>query len=287
MQLTERVSFKNGTLEGASIPANPSIYTDLSTIWVGPKVGIFTSVGGTGVAAGGSSTVTIYYQGQPAYGGNGWTAGAPYSGTLTPTAKLASLNSANATQGVTKTVMPSPPITFTFSPASIEIPSGSLLPVPITFTINIPTGTPAGTWLFKLEATDGRQVINEKIEVTSNPALLANYGFNITPAVPILTIAPGTQQTITFTFTNYGYTLGSFNVEALSAPAGITLSRSPDILDVPTGTPTTPGVATFTVTLTAASGAAAAQGSLNINLANTNPYNPFQNVPITGYVVLT
>ena len=38
MEMTSSCSYENGTLAGAIIPPDPSIYIDITTIWVGPKV---------------------------------------------------------------------------------------------------------------------------------------------------------------------------------------------------------------------------------------------------------
>ena len=167
MEMTERVSFENGTLEGAIIPPAGATYFSGSPYWFGPFLSKALTYTGIVANMGDGGEIMIEYQGNPAPGGGGWTSGDPYSGTLSFVAKIASESAFTKELLGYYALMPSPPITFTFSPTQLVIPSGSTTPVSVVATCHIPADTVAGVWLFRLEATDGKQVVSILVEVTN------------------------------------------------------------------------------------------------------------------------
>ena len=293
MEMTSRCSYENSTLAGAIIPPDPSIYFDISTIWVGPKVTSdlpanqlpsvgYEQAGAAIIPPGGANDVQLFFQGVSAFGGNGWTAGAPYAGTLTCEGVIASVNAANRTSGVTQTKQPTPPITITFDTDTLDIPSGDTLPRSTTATISIPADTPAGTWLFHLKGTDGKQTLTQKLLVECNPAAPSASGLTLTPMASAVPIVSGTDRTINFTLSNPNsapQTLEIFFPANLiyyggSGPIGsinFSISPSTNPVTVPAGTPSAPGTVTFTLTIHP-TGTITTGKNFNLLVTATNPY---------------
>lgn len=293
MEMTSRCSYENGTLAGAIIPPDPSIYFDISTIWVGPKVTSdlpanqppsvgYEQAGAAIIPPGGANDVQLFFQGVSAFGGNGWTAGAPYAGTLTCEGVIASVNAANRTSGVTQTKQPTPPITVTFNPPTVTIPNGDTTPVATTATLHLPAGTPSGTWLFHLKGTDGKQTLTQKILVECNAGAPSASGLALTPMASAVPIVSGTDRTINFTLSNPNsapQTLEIFFPANLiyygfSGPIGsIDFSISPGTnpVTVPAGTPGTPGTVNFTLTIHP-TGTITTGKNFNLLVTATNPY---------------
>ena len=293
MEMTSRCSYENGTLAGAIIPSDPSIYFDISTIWVGPKVTSnlpanqppsvgYEQAGAAIIPPGGANDVQLFFQGVSAFGGNGWTAGAPYAGTLTCEGVIASVNAANSTSGVNQTKQPIPPITVTFNPPTVTIPSGDTTPVATTATFHLPAGTPSGTWLFHLKGTDGKQTLTQKILVECNAGAPSASGLALTPMASAVPIVSGTDRTINFTLSNPNsapQTLEIFFPANLiyygfSGPIGsIDFSISPGTnpVTVPAGTPGTPGTVNFTLHIHP-TGTITTGKNFNLLVTATNPY---------------
>ena len=293
MEMTSRCSYENGTLAGAFIPPDPSIYFDISTIWVGPKVTSdlpanqpssvdYEQAGAAIIPPGGANDVQLFFQGVSAFGGNGWTAGAPYAGTLTCEGVIASVNAANSTSGVKQTNQPTPPITITFNPPTVTIPNGDTTPVATTATFHLPAGTPSGTWLFHLKGTDGKQTLTQKILVECNAGAPSASGLALTPMASAVPIVSGTDRTINFTLSNPNsapQTLEIFFPANLiyygfSGPIGsIDFSISPGTnpVTVPAGTPGTPGTVNFTLHIHP-TGTITTGRNFNLLVTATNPY---------------
>ena len=282
MEMTSRCSYENGTLAGAIIPPDPSIYIDITTIWVGPKVTSDLPAGAAIIPPGGANDVQLFFQGVSAFGGNGWTAGAPYAGTLTCEGVIASVNAANSTSGVTQTTQPTPPITVTFNPPTVTIPNGDTTPVATTATFHLPAGTPSGTWLFHLKGTDGKQTLTQKILVECNAGAPSASGLALTPMASAVPIVSGTDRTINFTLSNPNsapQTLEIFFPANLiyyggSGPIGsinFSISPSTNPVTVPAGTTGTPGTVTFTLTIHP-TGTITTGKNFNLLVTATNPY---------------
>lgn len=293
MEMTSRCSYENGTLAGADIPTDPSIYSDISTIWVGPKVTSslpanqppsvsYEQAGAAIIPPGGANDVQLFFYGIPAFGGNGWTAGAPYAGTLTCEGVIASVNAANWTSGVNQNKQPTPPITVTFNPPTVTIPSGDTTPVATTATFHLPAGTPSGTWLFHLKGTDGKQTLTQKILVESNAGAPSATGLALTPMVSAVPIVSGTDRTINFTISNPNSAPQTLEIFFLAniiyysggGPIGsIDFSISPGTnpVTVPAGTTGTPGTVNFTLHIHP-TGTITTGKDFNLLVTATNPY---------------
>ena len=293
MEMTSRCSYEYGTLAGAIIPSDPSIYIDITTIWIGPKVTSdlpanqspsvgYVQAGAAIIPPGGANDVQLFFQGVSAFGGNGWTAGAPYAGTLTCEGVIASVNAANSTSGVNQTNQPTPPITITFNPPTVTIPNGDTTPVATTATFHLPAGTPSGTWLFHLKGTDGKQTLTQKILVESNAGAPSASGLALTPMASAVPIVSGTDRTINFTLSNPNsapQTLEIFFPANLiyyggSGPIGsinFSISPSTNPVTVPAGTTGTPGTVTFTLTIHP-TGTITTGKNFNLLVTATNPY---------------
>ena len=293
MQMTSRAHFVNGTLSGAIIPPNPEIYFDISTIWVGPKATStlpasapaapgYEQSGAAIIPPGGAIDVQLFFQGVAAFGGNGWTPGAPYAGTITCVGRIASVNAANKTPGLLNTRQPIPPITITFNPATLDIPSGDTLPRATTATFHMPAATPSGTWLFHLEGTDGKQTLSQKILVKCDPAAPSASGLSLTPMVSAVPIVPGTDRVINFTLSNPNsapqileiFFPGDMIYYGGSGPIGsITFSIVPGTnpVTVPAGSPGTPGTVSFALHIHP-TGTITTGKDFNLLVTATNPY---------------
>ena len=281
MAVIEGLSYKAGTILGALTLASNATPATQPGAWFGPYLGIFFAPGGGGAAAGSSFDMTMYLKGEPDPNTPRYAYGGPYAGTITIDAELASVKSASATQGVTQTAMPNPPITFTFTPGTITIPSGSTTPVPVTITCNLPAGTPTGTWLFKLKATDAHQTVEKKVLVTCGPTITAYNGMMLTPGESLLTIAPGSNQTVTYTVTNYGtrprmskVVLGGIAAFGWGSLGGVTVNPSGyaagSYINVPGASGSTPGTASFTATLAVPSTESQTQTEYSITVDSVN-----------------
>ena len=263
MEMTSSCEYENGTLASAIIPPDPSIYFDISTIWVGPTVTSdlpanqlpavgYEQAGAAIIPPGGANDVQLFFQGVSAFGGNGWTAGAPYAGTLTCEGKIASVNAANKTSGVTQTTKPTPPITVTFNPPTVTIVSGDTTPAATTATFHLPAGTPSGTWLFHLKGTDGKQTLTQKILVECNAGAPSASGLSLTPMVSDAHIATGQDCVIDFTLeqpeqrpTNPRNSIPA-DMQTTIPGNGLETSvtfriTGPNPVTVPAGTPSAPG----------------------------------------------
>ena len=293
MEMTSSCSYENGTLAGAIIPPDPSIYFDISTIWVGPKVTSnlpanqppsvgYEQAGAAIIPPGGANDVQLFFQGVSAFGGNGWTAGAPYAGMVTCEGVIASVNAANSTSGVTQTKQPTPPITITFNPPTVTIPSGDTTPAATTATFHLPAGTPSGTWLFHLKGTDGKQTLTQKILVESNAGAPSASGLSLTPMVSDAHIATGQDCVIDFTLSNPN---SAPQILEIVIPADMQTTipgdgletwvtfriTGPNPVTVPAGTPSAPGTVTFTLTIHPTVPVTAG-GHINLFVTATNPY---------------
>ena len=293
LQMTSRAHFVKGALSGCELPPPGTTYVSGSPFWFGPTVTSYLpanaapSVGyeQTGAAIippGGSNDVQFFMQGQAAQGGGGWTAGAPYAGTLKCIGRIASANTANKTSGVNQTAQPIPPITVTFNPATVTIDSGDTTPIATTATFHLPAGTPSGTWLFHLEATDGKQTLTQKILVECNSSAPSASGLTLTPMANAVPIVSGTDRTINFTISNpnsVSQILEIFFPANLiyyggSGPIGsIDFSISPGTnpVTVPAGSPGTPGTVSFILTIHP-TGTITTGKDFNLLVTATNPY---------------
>ena len=281
MAVIEGLSYKAGTILGAiSLASNATPASQLGA-WFGPYLGIYAVTTSVGAAAGGSFPISMYVKGEPDTNTPRYANGGPYAGTITPDVELASVKSASATQGVTQTVMPNPPITFTWTPGTVTIPSGSSTPVPITFTCNLPAGTPSGTWLFHLKAADARQTVSKKLLVTCNPTITIYNGLSVSPTPSLLTIAPGSNQTVTYTVTNAGPNANMCQVVSSDITAGISISyggltlnppgyAAGSYISVAAASGGTPGTASFTATFAVASTVAQGQNDFSISVNGEN-----------------
>ena len=281
MAVIEGLSYKAGSILGSTNMSGTGTPASAPEAWFGPYLGIFSSPTGGSAAAGSSFEMTMYLKGEPDPNTPRYAYGGPYAGTITFDAELASVKSASATQGVTQTAMPNPPITFTFTPDTITIPSGSTTPVPVTFTCNLPAGTPTGTWLFKLKATDAHQTVEKKVLVACGPTITAYNGMMLTPGVSLLTIAPGSNQTVTYTVTNYGtqaqmcqVVLGGIAAFGWGSLGGVTVNPSGyaagSYINVPGASGSTPGTASFTATLAVPSTESQTQTEYSITVDSVN-----------------
>ena len=281
MAVIEGLSYKAGSILGSTNMSGTGTPASAPEAWFGPYLGIFSSPTGGSAAAGSSFEMTMYLKGEPDPNTPRYAYGGPYAGTITFDAELASVKSASATQGVTQTAMPNPPITFTFTPDTITIPSGSTTPVPVTFTCNLPAGTPTGTWLFKLKATDAHQTVEKKVLVACGPTITAYNGMMLTPGVSLLTIAPGSNQTVTYTVTNYGtqaqmcqVVLGGIAAFGWGSLGGVTVNPSGyaagSYINVPGASGSTPGTASFTATLAVPSTVSQTQTEYSITVDGVN-----------------
>ena len=155
--ITKSVSFKNGTLQGAIKPAWDQRSGGNVPQWLGPLYyqlrvtspsnhHIETSTDTLTIAPGTTTLIYSIVRGYPAIGGGGWTAGAPYSGSITTKTSVSKTYGAFPTGA---TIIP--------SPASVTIPSGDTSDHLITWTLTLPAGVgfaSNGCKLF-LETTDG------------------------------------------------------------------------------------------------------------------------------------
>jgi hypothetical protein len=271
MALVEGRSYENGTLEGATLPQAGDTYATNPIPWYGPFIfSIFAAQAGTvnpvnsgetlTVPPGGATDTQLFVQGSPAPGGGDWTADEPYSGTVTFKGEITSTAVAGKTEGITETAQPTPPITITFNPSTIDIPSGNTTPVATTATITVPAGTPNGIWLFKLEATDGRQTLSDKFTITVDSAAPATSGLSLAPLVAGVPIVSGNDLNLNFTLSNPNATsqiLEIFPPAEIEYTSGVgfdgwitfSITSGGNPITVPAGTPANPGTAAFTLTI--------------------------------------
>jgi hypothetical protein len=293
MLMTSRCGYNNGTLAGVLLPSSGATYDTEPQAWFGPtaisilpanappSIG-YEQAGKAIIPPGGANDVQFFIQGLAALGGGGWTAGAPYAGTLKCIGKIASVNLANKTSGVNQTGQPIPPITITFNPDTVIVPSGQTAPVATTATITMPADAPTGTWLFHLEATDGKQSLSQKILVESSAGAPSASGLALTPMVCAVAIVSGTDRIIDFTLSNPNSAAQILEIffpatmvyYGLSGPIGsITFTETigPNPITVPGGTPSAPGTVAFRLTIHP-TGTITTGRNFNLLLTATNPY---------------
>jgi hypothetical protein len=160
-----------------------------------------------------------------------------------------------------------PTETFTISGGSgtgymFTLASGTL-PTPLTLGANgtIASGTPttAGTYIFTVKVTDslGFTTTSGILSITIDPALM------ISPPTFPIGVVGSSYPVETFTASGGSGTGYTFTLASGSLPTPLTLGTNGAIAS---GTPTTAGVYTFTVTVTDSLGFATTTGNLSITI---------------------
>lgn len=243
---TGSASYQQGTLKSFQTPPAGAQGYDGATWWCGPYFAIANTLLPINLCPNDSNTQTLTVEGIPALGGNGWTAGDPYGGTVTLTFKA-------------KKHYPAVPggVGFVPSPAAIVIPSGDTSPIPTALTISADSTLTTALTIVEIEASDGLNLATLKATI--------NFWGNTPPAGPVTisptgtptTLAAGHSITPTYTLSNSGNTPQTI---ALTAPDGggvFTCTLSTPSITVPAAVGETPGTATFTMTVENVSSAAA------------------------------
>lgn len=227
-ELSCSASFAAGTLKGALLSA-----------WTGPIFAVSSAYAGLSVTAPGSQTATIQVQGSNGYGG-----------TITFEAKSKTI----IYDGNNQTTYALPDgVTFSFSPASVTIPSGSTAPVTTTLTVTAVSGATEFAGPVSIQGTDGIATRGVTFEIGIEGDVTAQGPLNYLSISPTNTdqaiSIPGTAS-ITFTLSNTNAE-DQFVIMLASYP-NTDLSFSFDNVNptVPGGTESSPGTTTVTLTIT-------------------------------------
>ena len=145
----------------------------------------------------------------------------------------------------------------TFAVTAGALPAG----LDLDSTTGVLSGTPTtpGESTFTVTATNGvgTDAVTGTLTVTVTPALVAPVFTADAPPAAVV----GTSYTYTFTAT--GYPAPTFAVTSGALPAGLDLDSTTGVLS---GTPTTPGGSTFTVTAANGVGTDAVTGTLTVTV---------------------
>ncbi len=179
------------------------------------------------------------------------------SGTLPLTAPAFTADAPAATATV------SMPFTYTFTATGNPAPTFSLTSgsLPNGLSLNSSTGVLSGT-----PTTSG--VYSFTVSASNTSGSVSSGSLSMTVgSVPMFTADSPTSTGVTgstysYTFTASGYPAASFTVASGSLPAGISLTGSTGVLS---GTPTTPGMSTFTISASNVFGSVTS-GSLSITV---------------------
>jgi len=202
--------------------------------------------------------------------------------TVTPAAALTAVyatpqtfTAATAIATQTPTVTnPTPGVTTTYAVTSGTLPAGLTLNASGTITGN--PSTP-GVYTFTVTATNGTRTATSTPTYTVTPAAALTASYPTPQTFPtgtaIITQTPTVTNPTPGVTTTYAVTGGTL-------PAGLTLNADGTI----TGTPTTPGVYAFTVTVTNGTRTATSNVSYTVNLAAPTALNYITPVTYTTTV---
>jgi hypothetical protein len=216
--------------------------------------------------------------------GNGATASRAYTFTVNPALALNPASLANGTVGAaySQTVVASGGNgSVTYSVTVGASPAGLAL----NATTGVLSGTPttAGTGSFTITATDsGGATVARVYTVTVYAAIVINPAI-----VPGGTVGTPYSQTITATGGNGTFT---YSVSSGNLPAGLALNASTGLIS---GTPTTAGTSTFTVTTTDSAGVTGARSytvamvAVTLTLESTTLGNGVVGSPYTQSIAVS
>jgi len=254
------------TITVGSFPQGVAVNASTNTVYVANRNGPSVSVidGATGLVTGSAipvgslpygvavnaSTNTVYVA------NNNGNSVSVLSAVVAPSITTSSLPAATVGTPYSATVTATGTVPITFTVTSGALPGGLVL----GSSTGVVSGTPnsAGSVTFTLTATNSAGADSKSYTVTVTPALAAPV---FTAATPPTSAVVGTPYTYTFTAT--GYPAPEFTVPGGDLPAGLTLNSTTGVVS---GTPTTPGGSTFTVTATNTVTPDAVTGTLTVTV---------------------